>query len=63
MAHHFGFIFNPLNTCLTCGSRDFLETAIVGETLSIEKLAAGGIHLDVGEEVFICFNCLLEFCL
>ncbi len=64
MAFHFGFVLNPVNsTCVTCGSRDYLEPAIVGETLCAEKLAASGMLLDRGEEVYICFNCLLEFCL
>jgi hypothetical protein len=52
MAYHFGFIFNPLNcTCLTCGSRDFLETAIVGETLSTERLAADCMAISTNTEL------------
>ncbi|NMB35640.1 MAG: hypothetical protein GX989_05055 [Firmicutes bacterium] len=63
MAHHFGFILNTFNnTCITCGGRDFLEQVIVGETLSAEKLAACGVPVDEGVEVFICINCLLELC-
>lgn len=61
MAHHFGFIFSNFNgTCITCGGRDFLEQVIVGETISAKKLDACGMPVDEGEEVFICFNCLLE---
>lgn len=51
----------PLNSsCFTCGSRDFLEIAIVGETISQNALKERGIFLEEGDEVFICWECLPE---
>lgn len=51
----------PLNqACLACGSVDFLERAVVGETLSRAALEALGMELKDGDYVLICFSCYLE---
>lgn len=51
----------PLNqACLTCGSMDYLEHALVGETLSRETLLDLGMELENGDDVLICFACYLE---
>ncbi len=51
----------PLNqACLTCGSMDYLEHAVVGETLPRETLLNLGMELENGDDVLICFACYLE---
>lgn len=51
----------PLNqACLACGCIDFLEPAVVGETLGKKTLEGLGMKLNDGDDVFICFACYLE---
>lgn len=51
--------FFPLNnSCLFCGEALFLKRAMVGVTISKEKLKELDIDLEEGDEVFICMECL-----
>ena len=53
--------FFPLNnSCLFCGEDLFLKRAMVGVTISKDKLKELEIDLNDGDEVFICMECLLQ---